>query len=71
MTYTATISGSSWSRGPVAQFASIDECRDWAEEYGTTADRCTVTDHDGDIVALFMRNPNGNGTEWFEADPGA
>ena len=65
--YTAEVFGSSWSRGPVAKFDTIDECRDFAESYGTTADSCTVTDADGEVVARFVRDRNGNGMDWFEA----
>ena len=49
--YRAEIGGHSWKQGPTADFASIQEARCWAEEYGTTADWCTIKDTKGRIVA--------------------
>lgn len=66
-TYTATISGSTWSQGPVAEFSTITACRQWAEEYGTTADSCTITDATGREVASHRRDSNGDGTRWYRA----
>ena len=65
--YKAEISGSSWSRGPQAEFSTIRECRAWAEEYGRTADRCSIYDKKGKLVALHCRDENGNGMKWFRA----
>lgn len=59
--YTAEIGGSSWSRGPVVQFATIRECREWAEKYGT------IIDSKGRVVGSHRRNPNGDGTGWYRA----
>ena len=64
--YTAQISGSSWSVGPRATFRTITEARKWAEEYGDTADRCTITDNKGREVALHIRNRNAPGG-WYRA----
>jgi hypothetical protein len=61
--YTAEIFGSSWKQGPTATFTTIRECREWAEEYGTTADSCTIRDAGGRIVAQHRRN----GQDWFRA----
>lgn len=30
--YTASLSGASWKQGPQAEFATVRECRAWAEE---------------------------------------
>jgi hypothetical protein len=65
-TYTATIGGSSWHTGPVAEFPTIRACRAWAEEYGTTADYCTITDAKGREVASHRRDPNAPGG-WYRA----
>lgn len=67
MTYTATISGSSWAQSPTAQFATITAARAWAEEYGTTADRCTITDRKGRVIAEHRRDTSGDGCRWFKA----
>ena len=45
--YTAEISGHSWRQGPVAEFDTVREARQWAESYGTTADSCTIRDAKG------------------------
>ena len=66
-TYTAHLSGHSWARGPVANFSTITACRRWAEEYGTTADWCIITDARGREVAQHRRDPNGDGTRGFRA----
>ena len=66
-TYTATISGSTWSQGPIAKFPTITAAREWAEEYGTTADSCTITDAKGREVASHRRDSNGDGTHWYRA----
>ena len=65
--YTAEIFGSSWSQGPVAKFPTITAAREWAEEYCTTADSCTITDAKGRIVATHRRDTNGSGTRWFKS----
>ncbi len=64
--YTAQIGGSSWSLGPSAEFPTIRACRGWAEEYGDTADYCTITDAKGNIVGSHRLNPNAPGC-WFRA----
>ena len=66
--YTAEIGGASWAQGPVQQFATIREARAWAEGYGDTADRCTITDTKGSVVASHRRNPNAPGG-WYRATP--
>ena len=66
-TYTAEITGNSWSQGPVAEFPTITAARKWAEEYGTTADCCTITDAKGREVANHRRDSNGDGTRWYRA----
>ena len=65
--YLAEIGGSSWRQGPRAEFATIREARAWAEEYGTTADRCVITDRHGAIVARHSRDTSGDGARWFRA----
>ena len=65
MKYTAEISGSSWSRGPVAEFATIKAARRWAEEYGSTADACTIRNRRGRTVALHRRDPSRD--RWYLA----
>ncbi len=56
--YRAELGGSAWAIGPVASFATIRAARHWAEEYGSTADRCIVTDRRrGRIVAEHRRDP--------------
>lgn len=69
--YTATLFGSSWANGPTATFQTIRECREWAEEYGTTADSCSIRDRKGRIVGEHRRDISGNGTRWFRASPHA
>ncbi len=59
---------SSWAEGPAASFATIREARQWAEEFGTTADRCTITDR-GRAVVEHRRDTNGDGTRWYRATP--
>lgn len=68
--YTAEIGGASWAQGPRAEFATIREARAWAEEYGTTADRCVIRDAKGREVARHCRDRNGDGTRWFRATVG-
>ncbi len=65
--YIANVGGSSWSRGPAAEFATIRECRAYAESYGTTADHCEITDKKGRIVAAHRRDTSGGGCDWFRA----
>jgi hypothetical protein len=65
--YIAEITGSSWRQGPVAEFTTITAARRWAEEYGTTADSCTIRDTKGREVALHRRDTSGDGMRWFAA----
>lgn len=65
--YRAEVFGSAWSRGPTLRTDTITAARAWAEEYGTTADRCVITDRAGNVVAEHRRDPNGDGTRWFKA----
>lgn len=63
--YTAQIDGSSWAKGPTATFASISEAQAWAEEFGSTADCCSI--YQGErLVALYVRSINGNGHYWYK-----
>lgn len=66
MKYKAKIYGNSWARGPVVNISSIDEARNWAIEFGSTADKCVVYDSAGDEVALFVRDTSTD--EWFDAE---
>lgn len=66
--YTAELFGSSWSIGPRSQFATVRECRRWAEEHGATADSCTIYDASGRAVARHVRDRNGDGLRWFRAE---
>jgi hypothetical protein len=66
--YTAEIFGSSWAQGPVQQFLTITAARQWAEEYGSTADWCRISDAKGRLVAGHRRAPNGGG--WFRVAAG-
>lgn len=65
--YTAEIGGHSWSHGPQNEFATIRECRNWAESYGTTADWCVIYDRAGRKVAEHRRDTSGSGMRWFRA----
>jgi hypothetical protein len=53
--------------GETALFSTIRAARAWAEGYGTLASRCTITDRKGRLVALHMRDHNGDGLRWFRA----
>lgn len=66
-TYTARVSGHSWSVGPTAEFPTITACRKWAEEYGTTADWCSIEDSKGREVACHRRDSSKDGTRWYRA----
>jgi hypothetical protein len=65
--YTAEIGGSSWSRGPKAIFQTIREAREWAEEYGTTADHCSIYDPMGRLVGEHRRDTSAKNPKWFRA----
>ena len=65
--YLAEIGGSFWRHGPQAEFETIREARRWAEEFGATADSCTITDRHGKVVAIHSRDPSGDGSRWFHA----
>lgn len=65
--YTAEIFGSSWRQGPICEFDTITAARRWAEEYGTTADGCTIHDRQGRQIAAHRRDTSGDGTRWFRA----
>lgn len=43
--YIAIMSGSSWTEGPRAEFATLAQAYAWAAEHGDTADRCDVYEH--------------------------
>jgi len=62
--YKAEMFGSAWAQGPIAHFRTIRQCREWAEEYGTTADLCVISDAKNRTVA---RHKRGNGTQWYKA----
>jgi hypothetical protein len=63
--YTAMIGGHSWSRGPRAELRTIRECRAWAEEYGATADYCSIYNAKGVLVGQHSRDTSGSGNRWF------
>jgi hypothetical protein len=65
--YTAEIGGSFWSQGPKGEFATMRECRQFAESFGTTADHCAIYDAKGRLIASHRRDRNGDGTIWFRA----
>lgn len=67
MPYTARIEGRAWSIGPTATLPTITACRQWAEDYGDTADRCMITDHLGRLVGVHARDRNGTGRRWYRA----
>ena len=69
--YTAELSGHSWREGPIAEFDTIREARQWAEAYGTAADRCSIRDAQGREVGLHCRDTSGHGLRWFRAELGA
>ena len=68
--YVAQVSGSAFSRGPVAYFNTVTEAREWAESYGTTADDCIITDRSGRLVGSHRRDSNGDGSRWFRVTVG-
>lgn len=65
--YHAKLYGSGWASGPEQDFDTITAARKWAEEYGTTADSCTIKDKAGRVVAEHRRDMSGNGERWFRA----
>lgn len=67
MKFTAEIGGASWANPTVATFDTIKAARRWAEEFGSTADWCRVTDGKKRIVASHRRDASGNGMKWFRA----
>jgi hypothetical protein len=64
--YRAEIGGSSWKIGPEAEFQTIEDAREWAESYGSTADGCAIRDKTGRLVAVHSRDPSSG--EWYEAE---
>lgn len=65
--YHVTIGGQGWARGPEDDFATVRECRRYAESYGTTADWAEIRDGRGRLIAEHRRDCNGDGTRWFRA----
>jgi hypothetical protein len=65
--YAAELFGPSWKNGPIMEFSTIREARNWAEEYGMTADKCVITNRSGVEVAQHRRDMNGDGARWFIA----
>jgi|KBSMisStaDraftv2_1062788.scaffolds.fasta_scaffold03160_20 hypothetical protein len=65
--FTAELFGPSWAQAPVSKFSTIQECRNWAEEYGTTANACTIRNNKGRVVGRHVRDPHDNGLRWFVA----
>ena len=64
--YTAEIGGEAWSKGPIAKFATVKACREWAEEYGTTAEFARIYETaTGKLVAVHRRTLSDG---WFAAD---
>lgn len=65
--YTANVGGGSRARGPVQQFQTLRECKEWAESYGCTAEWCVVEDAKGRRVAEYRRDTSCRGERWFRA----
>jgi len=65
--YRAVMSSWPHTRGPEATFRTIRECGQWAENFGTTWDRCVVTDREYRKVAEFRRDPRCVVSSWFRA----
>jgi hypothetical protein len=66
--YTAEMFGGRLRRGPVAEFATIRACRDWAEEFGrATGNLCVITDRHGNRITEHRLDPSGDGMRWFRA----
>jgi hypothetical protein len=67
--FKVRVGGSSWSNGPETdEVGSISEGRNFIESYGNTADWGTVTEEDTGRTVVFRRDPNGDGTLWYEAE---
>lgn len=66
-TYTATVFRRLWSISPTVEFPTITACRNFAEEYGDTADYCIINDAKGREVARHQRDNNGDGSRWYRA----
>lgn len=68
--YRAEIGGASWSQGPVAFFDTIREARAWAEEYGTTADICVISNaRNGVVVARHLRDTSkSHAARWYKGE---
>jgi hypothetical protein len=65
--YRAVMSSWPHTRGPEATFRTVRECGPWAENFGTTWDRCVVTDRDYQKVAEFRRDLRCVASSWFRA----
>lgn len=68
MAYVAHLYAHGLAGKACIDFASIDAARQWAENYGTTADSCTITDELGEVVMELRRSTEGDGTTWYEAE---
>jgi len=67
MRYTAELFGKSWKKGgPILEFNTIKEAREWAESYGKIADSCTICDKRGRVVASHRRDMSEDGLRWFK-----
>jgi hypothetical protein len=64
--YTAHVS-CNLSSLPSAEFATIRECRQHAESYGSTADHCVIADRKNRIVGRHIRDKSGDGMRWYRA----
>lgn len=62
--YTAKIGGHQWAEETQSEFATIRSAREWAAEYGTQADWCSIYSRDGKLVASHRRD----GSRWFRAE---
>jgi hypothetical protein len=63
--YIATVGGHSM-RAVDYPVATITAGRRAAEDYGTTADWCTIKTRAGKIVASHVRSNEGNGQSWYK-----
>lgn len=65
--YTAEIFGPSINGEIIETFETIRECRAYSEIFGNIADKCTIRNAKGEIVAIHMRDKSGDGMRWYRA----
>jgi hypothetical protein len=63
--YRAVMSSWPHTQGPGATFRTIRACGQWAENFGTSWDRCVVTDREYRKVAEFRRDLRCVASRWF------